>query len=102
MSGFAIAVQLLLAFLPVWIGLALILGLSIAFKRHLGLYGRLMDSPVGVAGLGIVLFWLLTAIFADWIAPFGALDQISGMQNKPPGTPVPGDAGLVFLFGGDN
>ena len=67
MSAFGIAGHILLAFYPVWIGLAVIFALSIRFKRRLGLYGRLMDSRVGKIGLGIVLFWVLTAIFADLI-----------------------------------
>ena len=31
---------------------------------RLGLYGQLFDSPVGMVGFGIVLFWVFTAIFA--------------------------------------
>jgi peptide/nickel transport system permease protein len=61
-----------------------------------------MDSNVGKIGLGIVLFWLLTAILADAIIVVGPLEQISGMKNKLPGTPVPGPDGQVYLLGGDN
>jgi peptide/nickel transport system permease protein len=39
--------------------------LSIRFKRKLGLYGKLFDSPVGMIGFAIVMFWVFTAIFAD-------------------------------------
>jgi peptide/nickel transport system permease protein len=87
---------------PVWIGLAAIFALSIGCKRHLGLYGRLMDSTVSRIGLGIVLFWLLTAIFADLIVTMSPLEQIAGMKNKPPGMPVPGLEGRFYLLGGDN
>ncbi len=102
MSVIAIVGHILPAFYPVWIGLAAIFVLSIRFKRRLGLYGRLMDSNVGKIGLGIVLFWLLTAIFADLIVTVSPLDQVAGMKNVPPGTPVPGAEGQYYLLGGDN
>ncbi|MEC9434550.1 MAG: ABC transporter permease [Pseudomonadota bacterium] len=86
---------------PVWLSLAAIFALSIGFKRRLGLYGRLFDSPLGMVGLGLVLFWVLTAVFADVIAPFGPLEQFSGMKNIKPGAFLPDD-GRVFLLGGDN
>src|SRR5882724_11889508 len=102
MSAFQIAARILLNFTSVWIGLAAIFVLSLRFKRRLGLYGRLMDSRIGKIGLGIVLFWLLTAIFADAIVTAGPLEQISSMKNKLPGTPVPGTADQYYLLGGDN
>jgi hypothetical protein len=40
---------------------------DLRFKRRLGLYGKLFDSPVGMIGFGIVMFWVFTAIFADQI-----------------------------------
>jgi peptide/nickel transport system permease protein len=102
MSALQIAGQILLDFAPVWIGLAAIFALSIGLQCRLGLYGRLMASNVGKIGLGIVLFWLLTAIFADAIVALSPLDQISAMKNKLPGTPVPGVEGQYYLLGGDN
>lgn len=102
MNAFQIIGRILLDFAPVWIGLAAIFAVSIRFKQSLGLYGRLMDSPVGMLGLGIALFWLLTAIFADTIVTFGPLEQIAGMKNGLPGTPVPGTEGRFYLLGGDN
>jgi len=89
-------------FTPVWIGLVVILAVSIMFRRHLGLYGKLYGSPIGVAGLILVLFWVLTAIFADSIATMDPLTQISGMKNKKPGWPVRGMEGQFYLLGGDN
>ena len=41
-------------FWPVWIALVVSCALSIRYKRRLGLYGKLFDSPVGMAGFGIV------------------------------------------------
>ncbi|MEZ5752404.1 MAG: ABC transporter permease [Paracoccaceae bacterium] len=90
--------------LPVWIALALTFGLSIRFKRRLGLYGKLFDSRVGMIGFAIVMFWLFTAIFADWIVTHDALSQVSRMRNVVPGTPLPDprDAYPYYLLGGDS
>ncbi|MEM8742321.1 MAG: ABC transporter permease, partial [Pseudomonadota bacterium] len=88
-------------FLPVWIALALIFAVSIWYKGQLGLYGKLFNSNVGMIGLGIVFFWILTAVMADWVAGYDPLAQISGMKNKFPGTPLPDGSGY-YLLGGDN
>ena len=96
-----IAVQ----FMPVWIALVLTFALSITFKRRLGLYGKLFDSPVGMIGFGIVIFWVFTALFADMLITFDPLGQFSGMKNVPIGTPLAGaEAGDYgwFLLGGDH
>ena len=91
-------------FLPVWLCLVAAFALSIVFKRRLGLYGKLFDSPIGMAGFGIVMFWAFTAIFADLIAPHDPLGQVSGLKNAVPGTPVPEGAEEFgyYLLGGDN
>jgi peptide/nickel transport system permease protein len=102
MSAFQIASQILLSFTPVWIGLVAIFALSFGLRRHLGLYGRLMDSRIGKIGLGLVLFWLLTAIFADAVATMSPLDQISSMKNALPGKMLPGGEERYYLLGGDN
>ena len=92
---------------PVWLTLFLIFASSVAFKRKLGLYGKLFDSPVGMIGLGLILFWVLVAIFGgmfDMIATHNELSQVSGMKNKLPGTPMRGADGTdfqYFLLGGD-
>ncbi len=87
---------------PVWVGMVIIFTISYIYRDSLGLFGRLFGSTPGLIGFGIVLFWLLTAIFADLIAPFGEISQIPGMKNKVPGTPVRDMEGAYFLFGGDN
>lgn len=97
-----IFIRMLGQFTPVWIGLFVILTLSFIFRRRLGLYGKLFGSPIGVAGLILVLFWILTAIFADSITTMDPLSQISGMKNKKPGWPVSGMEGQWYLLGGDN
>ncbi|MEY3533510.1 MAG: hypothetical protein RI979_1534 [Pseudomonadota bacterium] len=75
-------------FLPVWVALVVTFVLSITFKRRLGLYGKLFDSPVGMVGFGIVMFWVFTAIFADLIITMDPLAQFSGSKNAVPGSPL--------------
>lgn len=87
-------------FWPVWVALAIVLTLSLRYRKRLGLYGHLFNSSVGIAGLTICLFWLFTAMFADTIAPFEPLRQISIMKDVLPGTIEP-ETGMPFLFGGD-
>ncbi|WP_069299413.1 ABC transporter permease [Neptunicoccus sediminis] len=92
-------------FIPVWVGMLVIFALSIMTKNKTGLYGKLFDSPIGMVGFALVLFWVLTAIFADAIMTHAALETASGMKNKLPGTPLRGATEGDFqwyLFGGDN
>ena len=91
-------------FLPAWACLAVTFALSIRFKRRLGLYGKLFDSPIGMVGFALVMFWAFTAIFADLIITHGPLVQVSGLKNAVPGAPVPeGTEGFgYYLLGGDN
>jgi len=94
--------------LPVWIALIVTFALSIAFKRRLGLYGKLFDSTVGMIGFGLVMFWVYTGLFGgvfDMIVTHDSLSQTSGMKNKLPGTPLArAEDGEYpwFLLGGDN
>ncbi|MEM6594549.1 MAG: ABC transporter permease [Pseudomonadota bacterium] len=94
-------------FTPVWIALVLTFVLSIMYKRKLGLYGKLFDSLIGMVGFALVMFWVFTAFFAgvfDMIITHPVLDQVSGMKNKLPGTPLgnpePGEY-PHYLLGGD-
>ncbi|WP_135448654.1 MULTISPECIES: ABC transporter permease [Tabrizicola] len=101
----AILGRVIAQFLPVWIALVVTFAVSIAFKRRLGLYGKLFDSPVGMIGFGIVMFWVFTALLADHIITFDPYLQISGMKNKPMGTVLANAAEgqySHFLFGGDH
>jgi peptide/nickel transport system permease protein len=91
--------------LPVWIALIITFVLSITYKRKLGLYGKLFDSPIGMIGFALVMFWTFTAIFAGIVITHGPIDVISGMRNEVPGTPLSalGDGDFPFyLLGGDN
>ena len=92
-------------FLPVWLALAATFVLSIAFKRRLGLYGKLFDSPVGMIGFAIVMFWAFTALFADTIITLDPLSQFSGSKNAVPGSALkaPGEGVYThFLLGADH
>jgi peptide/nickel transport system permease protein len=92
-------------FVPVWIALVAVFALSIAFKRRLGLYGKLFDSLIGMVGFGLVMFWVFTAVFAGMVATHGPIDVISQMRNEVPGSPLPSPGDGVYayyLLGGDN
>jgi len=103
LSWGAIIIRVFLQFTPVWISLIAIFGLSITFKRKLGLYGKLFDSTVGMIGFALVMFWVLTGIFSafDLIVMYDPLAQVSGMKNALPGEPLPDGSGY-YLLGGDN
>ena len=105
LSYLAILGRILVQFLPVWVALAITYALSITYKRKLGLYGKLFDSPVGMIGFGIVMFWVFTAFLADQIITFDPYGQFSGMKNKPLGTALAKAADgdySHFLLGGDH
>ncbi len=74
--------------------------LSITFKRRLGLYGKLFDSPVGMIGFAIVMSGSSPRIFADMIIAQDPLSQVSGMKNALPGTPFKDGTEAWFLLGG--
>ncbi len=108
----AIFVQIVVQFTPTLIALVITFAVSFAYRRRLGLYGKLFDSLIGMIGLALVLFWVYTAFFAgvlDFVATHDALDQSAAMKKKPPGTPyskligAPDPAaGTFYLLGGDN
>ena len=93
---------ILVQFWPVWLALLIVMGGSFALRERLGLYGQIYDSPIGIAGLFFVFFWLFTAVFADTVAPFDPLDQIADFKREPPGSfmEVRGQE-IVYLLGGD-
>ena len=88
-------------FWPVWLSLVAILAVSFHFRKSLSLYGRLFDSRIGMVGLVIVLFWVLTAIFQDVIAVFDPLQQFAMLKRKGPGV-IDAETGKALLFGADN
>ncbi|MCP5073316.1 MAG: ABC transporter permease [Rhodobacteraceae bacterium] len=105
LSSLQIIGHILTQLIPVWIGMALIFAVSISTKQRTGLYGKLFDSPIGMFGFALVLFWVLTAVLGDMIMTHDPLSQVSGMKNKVPGTPLRGaEEGDYqwYLLGGDN
>ncbi len=100
LDPFQITLRALYQLLPVWLSLAVVLGASFAFRRKLGLYGQILETGPGLAGLLLVGFWLFAAIFAKWIMLFDPLGQIAEMKDALPGAIEPA-SGLPYLFGGD-
>ncbi len=92
---------------PVWLSLIALFVASFAFKRRLGLYGKLFDSTIGMVGFALVMFWVFVGIYAgfDMLITHDPLSQSSGMKNKGPGIPMRGATAEEFqwyLLGGDN
>jgi peptide/nickel transport system permease protein len=101
LSAGQIVLESLIRLIPVWASLAVVLGASYAFKKKLGLYGHVVQSPTGFIGLFLVGFWLFAAVFGRAIVLFDPLGQIAEMKNALPGAIDP-HSGLPYLFGGDN
>ncbi|OED47848.1 ABC transporter permease [Leisingera sp. S232] len=107
LSAIEITGRILYQLAPVWVSLLILFIFSMSFKRRLGLYGKLFDSPIGMIGFGMVMFWVFTGIYGamDMIVTHDPLNQISGMKNKAPGTAIRGaEEGTYqwYLLGGDN
>ena len=98
-----IILQSIIRFWPTWLSLVVTMGLTYAFRERLGMLGRLYGSRIGTIGLGLVLFWVFTAMFADQIAVTGPMEQsfTFGMKKALPGT-IDSESGIVYLWGGDN
>ncbi len=62
---------------PVFAVLAAVMIASWAFKGRLGLYGRIYESPIGMIGLGICLFWVIAALMADLLPLYQPLEALS-------------------------
>lgn len=43
-----------------------------------------LESKVALVGLGLVSFWVLVAVFAPLISPYGPLEQDRAAMNEPP------------------
>ncbi len=55
----------------------------------------LRESVVGMIGAGILVFWILIAVFADLLAPFNPLDTLQPLAA--PGTELVVQSGHAFL-----
>lgn len=95
-----IVARVVLQLWPVWAALGVTLGLSWMWRRKLGLYGHVVGSGVGLAGLTLILFWTFVAIFQDWIVTFDPLRQIAEMKYALPGA-IESGSGVAYLLGGD-
>ncbi len=105
LSWGSIIARILQQFIPVWIALVVTFALSITFKRKLGLYGKLFDSPVGMMGFALVMFWVFTAFFADLIITQDPLGQLGRVKNPLPGVLIPDlkpGQYPYYLLGGDH
>jgi len=100
LSPGVIVLRTLVQLWPVWASLAIVLSLSLAFRKKLGLYGHVVASGVGFVGLFLVLFWLFAAVFGSAVMLFDPLGQIPDMKEALPGAIEP-QSGLPYLFGGD-
>src|SRR5215470_18803422 len=58
----------------------------------------LRGSWIGMSGLGIILFWILAALTAPWLAPFPPNATL--VPFAPPGTVFEGSK--IFLLGTDH
>ena len=88
-------------FWPVWLAMLISYLLMQMYRKHLGVFGHLLDSAVGIAGLMIVLFWLFTALFADIVSTFEPLEQFFRYRKKLPGI-VEAESMIPMYFGSDN
>jgi len=88
-------------FWPVWVALAITIGGGYFIRERLGTIGRLYGSPIGLFGIGLVLFWIFTALFATQIAMTSAYESFPALKRAIPGS-IDSETGMIFLLGGDN
>jgi peptide/nickel transport system permease protein len=51
-----------------------------AFRRFLKRIALLRESPVGMIGATLVLFWILVAIFAPVLSPYDPNENYVGLR----------------------
>lgn len=102
-STFDIIITSILRFWPSWVAILIVIIGGWTIKGRLGLVGRLYDSPVGMVGAIIVLFWVFTAMFADLIAVMDAtkVSFTPGIKKGLPGI-VDSGSGIEMIWGADN
>jgi peptide/nickel transport system permease protein len=102
MTFLSMLTEMFITLWPVWIALVLVMGGSYMNRHRMGLYGHIYSSPVGIVGLGLVLFWIFAALLANFMDLYGALEPVSGMKNAKIMTSPGGDPDAQpFIFGGD-
>jgi ABC-type dipeptide/oligopeptide/nickel transport system permease subunit len=70
-----------------------------AFMRALKSFALLRESPIAMVGAGLVLFWVLVAIFAPLISPFDPLAIVKPFAKMGSVDPK---SGVTMWLGGDN
>jgi peptide/nickel transport system permease protein len=70
------------------------------FTKLVTALGLLRESPIGMVGLGILLFWLAMAIFAPFLPLMDPLKQDSSFLLAKPFTP--GKDGVFYWLGTDD
>lgn len=102
-STFEVILTSIIRFWPTWASIFIVFVGGWFLRERMGLIGRLYNSPIGMVGAIIVLFWVFTAIFADTIAVMGPT-QVSfspGIKKGPPGI-VDVANQITMLWGADN
>lgn len=69
--------------------------LSAALMRALRSFALIRESGVGMVGAGLVIFWVLVAIFAPLLAPFDPLSTLQPFAK--PGAEYAGGEGVFWL-----
>ena len=90
LTPWAIVAGTLARFLPVWIGMAAIMGRASSSAAGSAPTGGSTTAASASSASALVLFWLLTALMAHWVAPFDPYVQVRALQNEPPGALVAG------------
>ncbi len=70
--------------------------------RTLRVIALLRESPVGMIGAAIVVFWILIALFAPFIAPFDPNASLQPMAKPFTDYTAAGDSGGTFWLGTDH
>ncbi len=66
-----------------------------AVRRLAATIALLRESPVGMIGAALVLFWVIVALIPGWLAPFDPLKSIAPMKTV--WTPTPDGTGTFWL-----
>lgn len=102
-SAIDVVLTTIIRFWPTWAAIIVVVLGGWTVRGRIGLFGRLYNSPVGMIGAIMLLFWIFTAIFADMIAVMGPSDVSfsPGIKKGAPGIiDVPNN--IVMLWGADN
>ncbi len=100
-----ILVAMAVQFTPVWVALVSDIRHVHHLQTQAGALRQALRQPRRHGRLWLVMFWVFTAFFANWIITHDPLGQVSGMKNKVPGTackPQRKASYAYYLLGGDH